>query len=63
MNHLLRELAPVSSPAWSIIEEEAKRTLKLKLAARKLVDFVGPLGWEASAVSTGRTESAQSAGA
>jgi uncharacterized linocin/CFP29 family protein len=63
MNHLLRELAPVPEPAWSMIEEEAKRTLKLKLAARKLVDFVGPLGWEASAVSTGRTESAQSAGA
>ena len=62
MNHLLRELAPLPATAWSMIEEEAKRTLKLKLAARKLVDFVGPLGWEASAVSTGRTESAQMAG-
>jgi uncharacterized linocin/CFP29 family protein len=45
-----------------MIEEEAKRALKLKLAARKLVDFVGPLGWEASAVSTGRTQSAQVSG-
>jgi uncharacterized linocin/CFP29 family protein len=26
------------------------------MAARKLVDFVGPLGWEASCVSTGRSE-------
>ena len=39
-----------------MIEEEAKRTLKLKLAARKLVDFSGPLGWEASAVNLGRVE-------
>lgn len=56
MNHLLRELAPVSPGAWSLIEMEAKRTLKLKLAARKLVDFSGPLGWEASCVALGRAE-------
>lgn len=56
MNHLLRELAPIPAPAWSQIEAEAKRTLKLKLAARRLVDFVGPLGWEASAVSLGRVQ-------
>jgi uncharacterized linocin/CFP29 family protein len=54
MNHLLRELAPVSPGAWALVEEEARRTLKLKLAARKLVDFSGPLGWDASAVSLGR---------
>ena len=57
MNDLLRELAPVSDAAWSEIEEEAKRTLHLMLAARKLVDFRGPLGWDASAVSLGRTQS------
>lgn len=62
MNHLLRELAPVPAPAWSMIEEEARRTLKLKLAARRVVDFVGPLGWQASAVSLGRAEPAQVAG-
>lgn len=56
MNHLLRELAPVSQQAWSLIETEAKRALKLKLAARKLVDFSGPLGWEASSVALGRVE-------
>jgi uncharacterized linocin/CFP29 family protein len=56
VNHLLRELAPVPEPAWALIEDEAKRTLKLKLAARKLVDFEGPLGWEASSIATGRTE-------
>ena len=54
MNGLLRELAPIGAQAWALIEDEAKRTLKLKLAARKLVDFTGPLGWEASAVNEGR---------
>jgi uncharacterized linocin/CFP29 family protein len=56
MNHLYRELAPISTPAWEEIEKEAKRTLKTTCAARKLVDFVGPKGWEASAVGIGRTE-------
>jgi uncharacterized linocin/CFP29 family protein len=56
MNDLLRELAPISAAAWSEIEAEAKRTLKLMLAARKLVDFIGPLGWQACAVGLGRSE-------
>ncbi|HEX2200216.1 MAG TPA: family 1 encapsulin nanocompartment shell protein [Burkholderiales bacterium] len=56
MNPLFRELAPITGEAWALIEEEAKRTLKLKLAARKLVDFLGPLGWEASAVNVGRVQ-------
>jgi uncharacterized linocin/CFP29 family protein len=56
MNDLLRELAPISSEAWREIEAEAKRTLKLMLAARKLVDFSGPLGWDVAAVSLGRIE-------
>ena len=55
MNDLLRSHAPISDAAWAAIEEEAKRTLKLTLAARKLVDFRGPLGWDASAISSGRT--------
>lgn len=56
MNDLLRGLAPVSDQAWEQIDAEAKQTLELMLAARKLVDFTGPLGWEASAISLGRTE-------
>jgi uncharacterized linocin/CFP29 family protein len=55
MNHLLRDLAPVSAAAWSEIEAEATRSLTHFVAARKLVDFKGPLGWDASAVATGRT--------
>jgi uncharacterized linocin/CFP29 family protein len=47
-------MAPISSEAWEEIEEEAKRTLKATLAARKLVDFDGPKGWHKTAVGTGR---------
>ena len=56
MNHLLRDLAPVSGPAWEAIEEEASRTLRHFLAARKLVDFSGPQGWEHSAETLGRVD-------
>ena len=56
MNDLLREHAPISAAAWSEIDAEATRTLKTLLAARRLVDFKGPLGWAAAAVPTGRTE-------
>lgn len=56
MTNLKRELAPISSAAWSAIDAEAQRVLKLKLAGRKLVDFNGPLGPKAAAVNTGRLE-------
>lgn len=55
MNGLLRHQAPISPAAWSEIDAEATRTLKTLLAARRLVDFKGPLGWDASAIPTGRT--------
>lgn len=54
MNHLFRQLAPVSDAGWSAVEDEATRSLTHFLAARKLVDFDGPLGWGAAAVNTGR---------
>src|SRR5215470_19321226 len=56
MNDLHRELAPISEAAWKEIEAEATRTLKGTLAARRLVEFTGPLGWEHSAVNVGRTD-------
>ncbi|HTW71271.1 MAG TPA: family 1 encapsulin nanocompartment shell protein [Acetobacteraceae bacterium] len=58
MSHLHRDLAPISAAAWTVIEDEARRTLKTMLAARKLADFRGPLGWETASVSTGRADSA-----
>ena len=53
MNNLHRELAPISSAAWEQIEEEATRTLKRYLAARKVVDLIGPQGDRLAAVGTG----------
>src|SRR5487761_186072 len=53
MNNLYRELAPISDKAWAQIEEEAARTLKRHLAARRVVDVQGPKGLELSAVGTG----------
>jgi uncharacterized linocin/CFP29 family protein len=53
MNNLHRELAPISDAAWSQIEEEATRTLKRHLAARRVVDVHGPSGFDLSAVGTG----------
>lgn len=61
MNHLLRELAPLSAEAWALIDDEARRTLKLRLAGRKLVDFDGPHGWAHSGVELGRAEPIQQA--
>jgi uncharacterized linocin/CFP29 family protein len=57
MNHLLRSHAPISDAAWTLLDEEATERLTPALAARKLVDFSGPHGWEYSATSLGRTNS------
>jgi uncharacterized linocin/CFP29 family protein len=56
MNHLLRELAPLTGNEWKAIDEEARRTLKTNLAARRLVDFSGPHGWQTSSINIGRVE-------
>jgi uncharacterized linocin/CFP29 family protein len=53
MNNLHRELAPISDAAWAQIEEEASRTLKRYLAARRVMDVQGPQGTALSAVGTG----------
>ncbi len=54
MNHLLRELAPITDAGWEMIEQEAKPRLTTYLAGRKLVDFAGPGGWRRSATDLGR---------
>lgn len=53
MNNLHRELAPISSAAWSQIEEEVARTFKRCVAGRRVVDVKGPGGTELSGVGTG----------
>lgn len=60
MNNLHRELAPVSDQAWEQIEQEAKRTLKRHLAARRVVDVDGPKGFDYSATGTGHLRSLES---
>ena len=56
MNHLLRSHAPITDSAWEVIDDEARTRLRAALAARKVVDFAGPYGWEYSATNLGRTK-------
>jgi len=62
VNNLHRELAPISDAAWAQIEEEASRTLKTYLAARRVVDVAGPKGFDFSAVGTGHLHTIQAPG-
>lgn len=60
MDRLRRQLAPISDEAWRLIDDEASRSLRHFLAARSLVDFGQPRGWDFSAVPLGRVEAATS---
>jgi uncharacterized linocin/CFP29 family protein len=62
MNNLHRELAPISCSAWAQIEQEASRTLKRHLAARRVVELRGPKGLELSAVGTGHLRQIETLG-
>ncbi len=59
MNNLHRELAPISEKAWAQIDQEASRTLKRHLAARRVVDVPAPKGLDLAAVGTGHLRSLQ----
>jgi len=61
MNHLLRSLAPISDDGWKMLDDDARERLTPALAARRLVDFSGPHGWEYSATNLGRTSPLASA--
>jgi uncharacterized linocin/CFP29 family protein len=54
MNHLLRSHAPITDAGWELLDGEARERLAPALAARKLVDFSGPHGWEYAATNLGR---------
>jgi uncharacterized linocin/CFP29 family protein len=56
LSHLLREHAPVTEAGWRLLDEEARERLTPALAARKLIDFSGPHGWDYSATNLGRVE-------
>lgn len=53
MNNLHRELAPISSAAWSQIEAEVSRTFKRSLAGRRVVDVKEPGGTALAGIGTG----------
>lgn len=55
-DHLLRGHAPLSDSNWQLLDGEARERLHGPLAARRLVDFLGPRGWEHSAANLGRVE-------
>jgi uncharacterized linocin/CFP29 family protein len=56
MSHLLRAHAPISDAGWKLLDEEARERLTPALAARRVVDFSGPHGWEHSAANLGRAD-------
>lgn len=55
-DHLLRSHAPITDSGWDLLDAEARQRLAPALAARRLVDFSGPHGWDHSATNLGRTE-------
>lgn len=61
MSHLLRSHAPITDDAWKAIDDEAKERLPAALAARKVVDFSGPHGWDYSATNLGRAKAVATA--
>jgi uncharacterized linocin/CFP29 family protein len=56
VNHLLRDVAPITEQGWNELDTEARSRLEPGLAARKVVDFSGPHGWDYSATNLGRSE-------
>jgi uncharacterized linocin/CFP29 family protein len=56
MMDLNRHLAPMSERVWKRVDETAREVLELHLAARRLVEFDGPHGWEHSAIDLGSVE-------
>ena len=60
---LRRSLAPITEEAWKEIDDTAARVIRTQVTARRLVDFVGPKGWDYAAVNLGRLKLSDKAGA
>ncbi len=54
MDHLLRSHAPITASGWAELDREAETRLRTSLVARRLVELVGPHGWDYSATNLGR---------
>ena len=53
---LYRELAPVSSKAWSEMEERLMEVFRSYLSARKVVHVEGPKGFDYNVITEGRLD-------
>lgn len=56
MDFLKRSMAPITDAAWEAVKNEATRSLKTNLSARKIVDVAGPKGLDFAAVGLGRLD-------
>lgn len=56
MDLLKRELAPITDAAWKALRQEASRSLRTNLSARRVADVDGPKGLGFAAVGLGRLE-------
>jgi uncharacterized linocin/CFP29 family protein len=53
VNHLYREIAPMSDRAWDEVDDAARRAIQNFIAGRRLFPLVGPHGYGVEAVPTG----------
>jgi uncharacterized linocin/CFP29 family protein len=60
---LRREWAPIADEAWAEIERQSRRVLRGNLSGRRVVDFLGPHGWDYPAVNLGRLDVGAGTGA
>jgi uncharacterized linocin/CFP29 family protein len=61
VNHLYREIAPMSDRAWEEVEDAARRAIRNFIAGRRLFPLLGPHGYDVEAVPTGEVGPAQEA--
>lgn len=54
MDILKRSLAPITDDMWAEIDAQAQQAIVSSLTARKVVDVLGPKGWNYAAVEIGR---------
>ncbi|ABR50493.1 Linocin_M18 bacteriocin protein [Alkaliphilus metalliredigens QYMF] len=54
MDILKRDMAPLTESVWEEIDQRAAEVLKTHLSARRVVNIVGPKGWDYTVVPEGR---------
>ncbi|RVU55545.1 family 1 encapsulin nanocompartment shell protein [Anaerosphaera multitolerans] len=54
MDVLKRNIAPLSTEAWSEIDKRAKEVIRSILSARRVLEVNGPKGWDYTSIQIGR---------